>query len=511
MSADPTDLLDRATPDRVPVLDYQRLARTGRRRRRLHRTGAVLATVLVVAGGALTALELRPPASLEVIDDAPEPQPAGDPVGAWSVVAELDDGRNDAFAQTTGTGQLVVYGGTEGLDGPPARDGRVIDLADGSTTTIPAPPIEARPFPRVALADQRLMVFGGNDGRADGAAYDLARGTWTVVPEAPTADVAPTLRYWDGTTLIVGDSYRMSDRTVGNPALWRWQVGQDSWTAVPGSPLDVGDMTTSAGDGRLAVWTDPVVDDPDSGLDRPEQATDAAPGRTRLAVYDVATGTWATIPRQDLPPLPEHGRAAIAWVDDELVVVPMPAMNPFRDGPDDRGEAVALAPPMAYTPDTLAPRPLEALPADLQRDTLEVGVGDGGVALSPERAPLTATVGRIAAALTDDGTWTEPVTASQIRRVGADLVAVDTPWVRDTPLAAAVWDDGWRPAPDPAAPARGFAAITTSDDALVLVGGSSLRTPAPGEPAGGEPSEAGEGGPYVIDTHHTIVRYDPRS
>lgn len=510
MPADPTDLLERANPERVPDLDYDRLARAGRRRRRTYQAGTAIAVVGILAAGVVTAVELRQPAGLEVIGNGPGAQPADDPVGSWSQTAELDGGRNGAFAQTTDEGQLVIYGGTEGIDGQPARDGRVVDLADGSTTTISAPPVATRPYPFVALAEQRLLVFGGNDGRADGAYYDLAQSSWTVIPEAPSDSIAPNVRYWDGSTLIVGDSFRMSDRSVGNPQLWQWQAGQDAWTALPDSPLDPGTVHASAGQGQLAVWTDPMVDDPDSGLDVPEYAADATSGQTRLAVYDLAAEAWSAIPRQDLPTLRENGRARIGWMNEELVAVPMPPMNPVRESHDDRGDAVELASPVAYTPETWQPRTLDPMPIELQRDTLEVGIGDGSPVLTPTRAPITAAVGRIAAALTDDGTWTDPVTASQIRRVGHDLVAIDTPWIRDTPLTATVWHDGsWQPATNPDAPARGFAAAATTNEAIYLVGGSTMRTPEPGEEPDGNPSEDGSNGPYIIDTHHNIIRYTP--
>lgn len=507
--SDPTHLLERATPGNVPDLDYDRLARTGRRRRWMRRTGAGVAVVAIVTAGAFTAADMRRAPSLEVMGGGPGTQPASGPVGAWSQTAELSEGRNNAFAETTADGQLVIYGGTEGVDGPQVRDGHVIDLTDGSTTAISAPPIQDRPFPFVALADHRLVVFGGNDGSADGAYYDLNEQGWTPIPAAPSEDIAPNVRYWDGTTLIVGDSYRMSDRTITNPRLWQWQVGQDTWTALPASPLEAGDLHAAADQGRLAVWTDPVADDT-SGIDRPDYADDVTSGQTRLAVYDVAEGSWTAIAREDLPTLTESGRARIGWMDGDLVVVPLPPSASHSERPDDRSAAVEFAAPVAYHADTWEARALDAMPSDLQRDTLEVGSGDGSPVLSPTSSPITATAGRTAAALTTDGTWTDPITASQIRRVGQALVAIDTPWVRDTPLAAAVWDDdGWQPATDPDAPARGFVALTATDEALYLVGGSSLRTAGAGEEPDAMPSEDGASGPYVIDNHDNVVRYIP--
>lgn len=517
MSGDPTDLLDRATPTAVPSLDYDRLARRGRRHRHLRQAGVSVVALAVVAAGGVALQDARGPSGIEVAgegastgDVASPGDVAASPVGAWTSVAEMEAGRNDAFADTTGDGQLVVYGGTPELDGPALRDGLVLDPETGASEAIPPPPIGERPFPFVGLSADRLLVFGGNDGSPDGAYYDLGMQAWTPVPAVPDSDVAPNVRAWDGTTLVVGDTYRMTERAVGNPVLWQWEVGQDSWTRLPDSPLDAGDMSTAVTDRGLAVWTDPVIDDPDSSIDRPGLASDATEGDTRLAVYDFGADAWTAIPRDQLPEVADDGRATIAWQDGDLVAVPLPPTQPYREGPDDRGEAVDLAPPVRYATDTWTATTLEPMPEELQRSTVGAVVGVGRPAVTASDTPVVASAGRLAAALLDDGTWTTSVTASSIDRVGGHMVAIDSPWVMDTPLSAQVWTDGgWQPAADADALARGFAGVTATDDALYLVGGSSLRSPEPGEEPDATPGEEGEQGPYVIDTHRDVLRYLP--
>lgn len=531
MSVDHTDLLERATPEQVPPLDYERLARRGRRRRRVRYAGGGTAVVVLVAAGAVALGPGRSPVAVEVSGDGapssssasevaqrppsePEVAPPADspsgPVGEWGQVAALEQGRNDAFADTTTDGRLVVYGGTTGLDGPPARDGVVIDPATGASAPIPAPPVGDRPFPWTALAADRLLVFGGNDGSPDGAYYDLEAGSWSPIPAVPSGDVAPNVRAWDGTTLIVGDTYRMAEPAVGNLALWQWSVGDAAWTPVPDGPLDAGDLHTAFGDGRLAVWIEPVEDTPDVHMERPHLAPDATDGQTRLAVYDLAAGTWTAVPRADLP---RTDRATLAWQDDDLVVVPMPAYGHAEESGDDSEDGVAIADPVRFAGDTWDPTPLAAIPDDLQHPFLGVHIGTGPTVTTSD-APVVATTGTLAAALLPDGTWTDPVTAgggpataSRIERVGDTLVALDSPWALDAALTAAVWTGGeWQAVADPDTGARGLMATAGDDDSLYLVGGASLRSPAPGEEPDAQPSEDGEPGPYVIDVHADVLR-----
>lgn len=540
MSVDHTDLLDRATPQDVPALDYERLARRGRRRRRARFAGGGTAVVVLVAAGAVALGPGRSPAGLEVTGDgAPSPSssssasevpqtppseaevaPAVDspsgPAGEWGQVATLEHGRNDAFADMTTDGRLVVYGGTAGLDGPEARDGMVIDPATGASTPIPASPVGDRPFPWTALAADRLLVFGGNDGSPDGAYYDLDAAAWTPIPAAPSGDVAPNVRAWDGTTLIVGDTYRMSEPTVGNLALWQWSIGDATWTPVPKSPLDAGDVHTAFGDGRLGVWIEPVTDTADPHLERPQLASDATDGQTRLAIYDLEAGTWTAVARDDLPPT---DRATLAWQEGGLVVVPTPGYGHASSSADepanDDEDRVALADPVRYTAGSWDhPTRLAAIPDDLQHPFLGVHVGTGPTVTTSD-APVVATTGGVASALLPDGTWTDPVTASggpatasRIERVGDALVALDSPWALGSPLRASVWTGSeWQAVADPDTGARGLMAIAGDDGSLYLVGGASMRSPAPGEEPDARPSEDGEPGPYVIDVHADVLRF----
>lgn len=515
MRREPGDLLERATPVDVMPVDYHELARRGRRRRQVKRIGGSVAVLVLVAAAAVTAMSLRSTPTLEVAQE-PTSDPAQDgrarddvPAGTWSQSATLGEGRNGAFAATTQDGRLVIYGGTTDIEGAPAAGGIVLDPATGDSTDIPAAPIADRPLPWTAFAGDRLLVFGGNAGQTTGAFYDVSDGTWTEVPAAPNADVAPNVRVWDGTTLIVGDAYRMQETAYGNVELWRWDVGDPAWEQVPDAELDPGQPAFAFAEGRLAVWVSPIPE-PDRNedgptVDAPGVAADAAAGSTRLAVLDLTANEWTHIDRGTLP---DTGGAAVAWLDGDLVVIPHPPQGAVMEVSGD-GEPADFADPVRFDLAAGTSEQLAPMPEALRRTNVMVTVGSEPPAIDG-RATVVATVAQQTAALLPDGTWTEPVQANHIRRVGGTLVAVHSPWRADTPLTAHVWaSTGWKPAADPGLPTRGFAATAASDRALYLIGGTSMRSPRPGEEPDASPSEDGEGGPWVFDIHEDVIAYDP--
>lgn len=516
MRPEPTDLLDRATPVDVASVDYHDLARRGRRRRRVKRIGGSVAGLVLLAAAALAAVSLRPTPTFELAqeptsDAASQDAPArrSAPAGTWSRPVELTSGRNGAFAATTDDGRLVVYGGTTDIDGTPTSGGLVLDPATGSSTDIPPAPITDRPLPWTAFASDRLLVFGGNGGQTTGAFYDVSDGTWTTIPSAPTADVAPNVRVWDGTTLIVGDAYRMEESAYGNVELWRWDVGEPEWEEVPDVELDPGRPGFAFAGGRLAVWVDPIpgrsTDGDDGSVDRPGVAADSTPGRSRLAILDLATNEWGLVDRESLP---EADGATVAWLGTDVVVIPHAARGAVMEV-GGTGQPARFADPVRFDLDTGTTEQLAPMPEELRRTNVMVTVGSEPPAID-DRATVVATVAKRAAALLPDGTWTDPVDANHIRRVGDVLVAVHSAWRAETQLTAHVWSaTGWQQAPDPDLPSRGFAATAATDRALYLVGGASIRSPEPGEEPDASPSEDGEGGPWVFDIHKDVVTYNP--
>lgn len=527
MSDPMTDLLDRAEPREVEPLDYSRLADRGRRRRWTKRASGVVAGVAVLAVGGLGLAELVQPGAPEVLGEGRQPLQAGElptgtttdsatvePVGDWTtIVDDLPTGANEAFTGITQDGRLVVYGGDTDITGAPGRDGVVLDPATGEVVEIPAPPIAARPFPWTALARDRLLVVGGNDGSSSGAWYDLATGQWTQLPPAPSGDVPANLRAWDGTTAIVGDSFRIGG-TEGNVRLWRWDVGDDDWTEVEESPVDAGRMVHAFSEGQLAVWTNPTVTDHPDSVEGPGTAGDAEQRESRLALLDIATGDWTVVPRAELPDLGAGDEGTIGWVDGRLVVVPMPAhQGAVQYGPDFPVEQVDLPPPAALDPSSNTWTELDELPFDLQAQRVGVDVGDGMPDATTTDQPLQAHLAHVTderAALLPDGTWTDPIVASRIHRVGDTTVALQNPDVIDGVLVGSVWtDEGWLPIADAETDSRRWTSVAATGDHLYVVGGWSRVSPAPGEEPDHRPSEPEEPGPYSIVHHRDVLRFTP--
>lgn len=502
MSDEVTSLLDRATPSDVDDVDYSRLARSGRRRRWAKRATGGVVGVVVMAASVIAVDGIRPPA-IEVLAEPGAPTTA-EPIGTWEVVLdELPTGGNEAYAAATSDGRLVVYGGKEGIDGAGADGGAVIDPATGATTAIPRPPTATRSFPGIQLADDRLLVFGGNDGSPMGAWYDIDQGRWTVIPAAPTGDVAPAVRAWDGTTLVVGDTFRMTNvegQNEGNLELWRWQVGDENWTAVPRSPVDAGRVESAAADGRLAVWTNPSLQELPDGLGGRGPAPDAERRDSRLAVLDISANTWQTVPRDELPDLGVTNEATVGWLDGRVVVVPVPAfLTGNVSGPDVELEQVELAPPAALDLASGTWEPLQELPESLQRTQTRVNTPDGSApnnGSAPTTGVLQAGIRRGArAALLPDGTWTDPVSADSIHQVDGALIALQGHVGGEESLGGAVWTGSeWEPirAPDVEGP-RWDAAVTSSADHLYVIGGWSQRL----------------GIDFLHQSHREVLRFTP--
>ncbi len=172
---------------------------------------------------------------------------------------------------------------------------------------------EARTQYAVALADRRLLVWGGSGQRSrvlgDGAVLDLARKTWKKMASAgaPSPRAAPAAVAWTGSRLLV------------------WG-GRDA-TAAPGRARLLGDGARY--DPAADRWT------PMSTVDAPSPSDDATvawTGRKLVVlggdggVYDPATDRWTRLaapagielPKQNIGP---YTRILVA-ADGRVVFVP---------------------------------------------------------------------------------------------------------------------------------------------------------------------------------------------
>lgn len=469
-----TDELERLTPERVEA-DYDALARRGRRQRDGQRVGAAVA-VVVLAVGAFTAVpSLRGTAPVDV-------EFAAAPAGQWRQVSDLPLGpRLPAFSGVLSDGRVLVFGGQDDIDGAGELDeGAVWDPADGTWTLIEASPLGLRAYPQVALAEDRLLVFGGGNSPTDGGIWDAATGQWTEIPGPPPGVGVPRVAAWDGTQLVVmGGADPEGYDDPANVASWTTAGG---WRALSPAPFPTGRVTTALSGDLLAAVSEGTAGgigfDPASGYDLVEANREAV---TSGAVLDLVSGRWTAIPAAAVP---AAGTVAIAWIDSGLAVV----------GTLGGGSGAAVVDPVSLTITPLA------LPA--------VDVAHATVS-APQGQPLTAhgptAQGLAVAALLPDGTWTAAVPGNDVIAQTGQVIATTTGGSNpnyESPLQAWRWTGrGWATlAPAPVIN-RSNAAVAVTDKGLLVAGGWSERAARPGEEPDGIPSEGERPGPYVIDVH----------
>lgn len=243
--------------------------------------------------------------------------------------------RAGAIVELAGKSKLVVYGG--GYPGNIyANDGAIFDVCTATWTKIPAAPISGRDFTAHAYATTsgELVVWGGNRSsvpssdasagagggeKEDGAAYDLATGTWRVIANART-QLAPTGDFftafygsaWTGSTMLVyGGGPNHGGAPTTNAAL-EYDPVADKWSwlaspAVQGRQFTGGQAEAAMGTSGVTFFQGNAVRLP---LWRPGDG----------ASYDFATRTWTAIPAPDVAALPDPVRdnSGFAWIGGRM-------------------------------------------------------------------------------------------------------------------------------------------------------------------------------------------------
>ncbi len=172
---------------------------------------------------------------------------------------------------------------------------------------LPATPLGSRSGHVMAWTGTQLLVWGGADEHAvrnDGAAFDVATGTWAPLPPSPLQpSSASLLGTWTGTELLVWDN-DASDATHRTGAAY--DPTTHTWRTIAPSPLPA-DQATSvvAWDGHEALlWSASAP----TGT--------AEPVRTFFAGYDPVADRWQML---DPGPLDVNGVAG-AWDGHELLL-----------------------------------------------------------------------------------------------------------------------------------------------------------------------------------------------
>lgn len=207
--------------------------------------------------------------------------------------------------------RLLVWGGEAGDNDVSARaDGFMVDVASREQRTIPAAPIDPRSSATGVWTGSELIVCCGS-GQLDGypfdtrsaAAWNPSTGEWRTLarpPEGIARSFAASV--WTGDSMLVVAS-------GGRPAAARYDPSRDEWTDVPAPPL--------RGRAPDAVWTGDEVVVWDSVHGSGVRPPDGA----------VADRGWRWSPGDDdwqaLPDLPEGHRTelgSMVWSGTEVFV-----------------------------------------------------------------------------------------------------------------------------------------------------------------------------------------------
>ena len=226
-------------------------------------------------------------------------------VGAAAVIAGIVviTLNGDTFApvddsvRTTGPSVVETVPTTFPPASSPETPKLFAEIAPGSLVDLPAAPISGRIDTAAVWTGTEMIVWGGllTDGtRADdGAAFNLADGTWRTIAPAPLSRRQIPAMVWTGTEVLVwggfvGDDVRAYDGAAYNPTT-------DTWRLLPTIPFDM-----SGGVNILSmVWTgDEAV----------------IVGGATTAAYNPVTNSWRL-----LADPPDFGYPAI-WTGDSIIV-----------------------------------------------------------------------------------------------------------------------------------------------------------------------------------------------
>lgn len=175
------------------------------------------------------------------------------------------------------------------------------EIAPGEMVELPDWPLSERTSPPMVWTGAELIAWGdGIYGLAgDGAAFDLAEGTWRVIAEAPISPRSEHAAAWTGTEMIVwGGRVENSfyyDGAAYNPVT-------DTWRLLASAPVDARDPSM--------VWT----------------GDEAVVLGQNAAAYDPITDTWRTLAH-----LPFGIHQLPAWWTGDSIVVADVAYDPELD------------------------------------------------------------------------------------------------------------------------------------------------------------------------------------
>jgi N-acetylneuraminic acid mutarotase len=203
------------------------------------------------------------------------PAPGVSPAGggnAWTALAPMLEARQELGVAEL-RGRIYAAGGYR-VDHSSANTVEVYDpVTDRWSFAAPMP--QGLNHPAAAVAEDRLYVLGGDDGRGAVATtyeYDPRSNSWAVRAPMPTPRSAPMAAVVGGRIYVAGGAPASAGR-----ALEAYDPAGDRWTTLPPMPTGRNHVAGGAIGGRIYV----VGGRPPNTL-------------SVLEAFDPASGTWAT-------------------------------------------------------------------------------------------------------------------------------------------------------------------------------------------------------------------------
>ena len=209
---------------------------------------------MIVFGGLARGAGCAPGCAL---NDGASYDPASD---TWAPMAPAPIAGRSGHTAVWVQDRMVVWGGAiEG--GTPTADGASYDPATDAWTVLPPAPLEARVSHRTVASAHRMLVWGGSSGEgqtgkyfADGAVYSPADNAWTPMatfPETREGGGRDTFSsVWTGEKMLVWGGY--SRNSTCNPCSHEdgaiYDLAADTWTLMSPGPL-------SGRGAHRALWT----------------------------------------------------------------------------------------------------------------------------------------------------------------------------------------------------------------------------------------------------------------
>ncbi|MFH1421559.1 MAG: hypothetical protein ABIH42_02440, partial [Planctomycetota bacterium] len=180
---------------------------------------------------------------------------------SWSVLSySLLSQRAGHTAVWTGS-EMVIWGGEISENGYYSfyYDGAKYNPATDSWSLISPPPIAGRSNHTAIWTGNEMIIWGGEGGGScynDGASYNPAADTWTLIDRAPIDERVYHSAVWTGGEMIVWGGYYYSNETEAyyNDGA-KYNPATDTWTVLSESPLSARDWFSCVWTGgKMIIW-----------------------------------------------------------------------------------------------------------------------------------------------------------------------------------------------------------------------------------------------------------------